>query len=157
MTTRKIKALQKEFLRRCVSSAEPLEELFDDLSIPYETFVSWMDEREFRSRLHGMRRFLRKARDLQLNLSSYRAAGTLARLTAVEKGTPAPAHARAACVDVIRLARDSRARRRAQEPNEVLRQRLISHPDLTDEEASRLTAELAASTAPRPTGETAEP
>ena len=142
MTDKEIRQLQNTFFKTCIQSVQPLEDIFDDLKIPYETFVSWMDEREFKSRMHGMRRFLKKARDFQLDLTSYRASGMLTRAANETLKEKTQTISRSACVDVIRLARDSRARRRSQEAEEIGRNRLLTHPDISDQEASRLTAEL---------------
>lgn len=147
MSPKERRALQKQFLERLAKNIQPLEELMDDLDILPETFISWTDERDFKSKLHGLRRYLRKARDLQLEVSSFRAAYILANLTTVEKSKSANPVTRSACVDVIRLARDSRVRRRTQEAETLGRERLLSHPDLSEEEALRLTAELSASVA----------
>lgn len=143
MNARKVRSLQNEFFRRCIESMQPLDDVFQDLKIPHETFVSWMAEREFQSRLGGMRRFLRQAREVQLELSAYRAASVLDRNTAPPKeatGTPAT---RSALVDVIRLARDARARRRSHQPDAVGKAMLHPHPDLSNDEAAKLISELA--------------
>lgn len=147
MTTKQKLSLQKQFLDQLAKNVQPLEELMDDLKISPETFLTWTDERVFKSKLHGLRRYLRRARDLQLEVSSFRAAHMLANLTTVGKSESSNTVTRAACVDVIRLARDSRVRRRTQDGEEIGRDRLLSHPDLSDEEALRLTAELNASVA----------
>lgn len=136
---------QKEFLSRCATSVQPVEDILDDLVILPQTLVNWMDERDFKFKLHGMRRFLRRARDLQLEAASMRAATLLSRVAGgdeLSKMTPAR---RAACVDVIRLARDSRARRRAQDADVVNRERRLAHPDLSDAEAAQLAQELSGS------------
>lgn len=142
MTTKKKKATQKAFLTRCATTTQSLEDLLEDLGILPQTLVTWMDEREFRSKLHGMRRYLRRARDLQLEAASLRAATLLASLTTVGHDERSNSTTRAACVDVIRLARDSRARRRVHDPDEVNRYRRVAHPDLTDDEVDRLMHEL---------------
>lgn len=142
MTTKQKRDLQKAFLSQCVTTTQTLEDLLDDLGIRPQTLVTWMAEREFKSKLHGMRRYLQRARELQLEAASLRAAGLLASLTAPPNGARANPVSRAACVDVIRLARDSRVRRRAQHPDEVNRQRRLAHPDLSDEEVDRLLREF---------------
>lgn len=130
---------QQQFFRRCVTGTETLEEILKDLDISPYMFVRWLGERDFKSRMHGMRRYLQRARDLQLEASSVRAAEMLSRIAV---GTEMKPVARAACIDVIRLARDSRVRRRNAKPDEVLRHRKLAHPDISDEEATRLMLEL---------------
>ncbi len=145
MTGKEKRDAQKQFLHLVANSTQPIEDIIDTVDILPETLLNWMDERDFKSKLHGMRRFLRKARDLQLEASSLRAARILADLTTPSKKDVNKPNVRAACVDVIRLARDSRARRRSQDADETLRQRRLSHPDLSDTEATALLNELNAS------------
>lgn len=140
-------AKQKEFLRLTVTSLKSLEEIFEDLKISPQAFVTWLGERDFRGKLHGMRRYLGRARELQLETSSLRAAGILSRLTSVPREQESKPITRAACIDVIRLARDSRVRRHNLRPDEVARQRRVAHPDISDEEATRLMLELETSQA----------
>jgi hypothetical protein len=147
MTTRQKKALQKSFLNRSATSTAPLEKILEELKITPQTFVTWMNEREFQSKLHGMKRFVTKTRELQIQTISMRAASLLSTVPAekkeeFEKVTDVQ---RAACMDVIRMARDSRARRRNQKAKEIHRDRRIAHPDLSDAEAERLVIELSES------------
>lgn len=142
MTTKQKKAVQKEFLQRCATTAQTLEDLIDDLEIEPQTFLNWADERDFKSKMHGMRRYLKKARELQLQASALRAATLMARVADGEIIANYTIDCRAACIDVIRLARDSRARRRAQDADVINRERRLAHPDLSDEEAERLAQEL---------------
>lgn len=139
---------QKEFLARCATSVQPIEDILDDLEILPHTLVNWMDERDFKFKLHGMRRFLRRARDLQLDASAMRAATLLSRVADGDDLPTMTPIRRAACVDVIRLARDSRARRRSQDADVINRERRLAHPDLSDEDATRLTLELTRSQTP---------
>ena len=145
MTTREKKAAQKQFLDQCVTTTQPLEDLIDTLEIKPQTLLNWMDERDFKSRIHGMRRYLRKARELQIQASALRAASLMTRIADGEQVGHYTPERRAACVDVIRLSRDSRARRRAQDADVINRERRLAHPDLTDEEADRLAQELSES------------
>jgi alkanesulfonate monooxygenase SsuD/methylene tetrahydromethanopterin reductase-like flavin-dependent oxidoreductase (luciferase family) len=142
MTTRHRKAAQKEFLHRCVTTGQPLEELIEDLNILPQTLLKWMEERDFKSRVHGMRRYLRKARELQIQASALRAASLITRIADGDNVASYSSERRAACIDVIRLARDSRARRRAQDADVLNKDRRLAHPDLSEEEADRLAQEL---------------
>lgn len=144
-TTKKILKLQTDFLHACVSGNQTLEDVMDDFHIIPETLAGWLMDREFLIRLQGMRRFLRKARDLQLELGARRAAEVLTRCatdTAVREVKPLQ---RTACVDLIRLARDSRARARAADPHpdELTKHRALYHPEVPEEEAQELLKELA--------------
>lgn len=149
MTTKRKKTLQREFLHRAATTTQTLDDLMEDLGILPQTLVRWMGERDFRSKLHGMRRYLARARDLQLEAASFHAARLLSTLTTVPHEDRANSTTRSACVDVIRLARDSRARRRANEADEVNRQRRLAHPDISDEEATRLMLEMEAESKPK--------
>ena len=152
-TTKRLLKLQTDFLHQCVQGNQTLEEVMDDFHIPPQTLAGWLMDREFRIRLHGMRRFLRKARDIQLELGARRAAEMLTRCatdTSLKKIEPIQ---RSACVDLIRLARDSRARETAMHPHpdDMSKHRALHHPDVSDDEAQRLMDELAHQDASTPT------
>lgn len=144
-TTKKLIKLQADFLDQCVRGSQTLEEVMDDYHIIPETLAGWLMDREFRIRLHGMRRFLRKTRDFQLEMGARHAADVLTRCatdTSIKKVEPLQ---RTACVDLIRLARDSRARATAMHPNpdDVSKRNDLYHPAVPEDEARELMAELA--------------
>ena len=143
--TRKVRKLQDEFFHNCVNSTQTLDEILEDLGVPPETLSGWLTEKDFRVRLHGMRRYLRRARDIQLEIGALHAAGMLMRSATDTATTPITSVARSACVDLVRLARDSRARVSANNPtpDEMTKRRSLYHPDVPEEEARELIEELA--------------
>jgi hypothetical protein len=82
-----------------------------ELNIIPEMLARWLTKRDFRVKLHATRRYLRRSRELQLQLGAMRAAQVLAGSLQSEDADLRAL--RAACVDLIKLARDSRARRGA--------------------------------------------
>ena len=155
MTDKQRVTLQDEFLKQCRASSQTLDEILDDMNVPPETLAGWLMEDAFRRRLHEMRQELRRKRELQVQIGAARAA---AELTRTVDGTDPRASAvrRAACVDLIRLARDSRARRRMANlpPDEYAREyRALYHSAIAPDEAQELMEQLAkrdAMNAPEP-------
>ena len=146
MTTKHVKQRQEAFFKQCLDSNQSLDEILEDLEIPPETLAGWLMTRAFRVRMQGMRRYLRRARELQVQIGALRASAMLLRAATDTLVTPPQAISRAACVDLIRLARDSRARRAANDPHpdDVLKARTpIYHPDVDEAEARALIEELA--------------
>lgn len=144
MTTKRIRKLQEQLFQSCLNGNQTLEEVMDDLHIPPETLAGWLTDRDFRVRLNAMRRFLRKARDIQLELGARRAAEMLSRCATDTALTKVESVQRSACVDLIRLARDSRARASAMNPHpdDVTKRAALWHPEMAEEEARQLMADL---------------
>src|SRR5687768_10052628 len=97
--TRKIRKLQDAFFHNCINSTQTIDEVLDDLGLPPETLAGWLMQPAFRVRLHGTRRYLRRARDIQLEIGALHASAVLLRTatdTAIKKTEPL---ARSACVD----------------------------------------------------------
>jgi t-SNARE complex subunit (syntaxin) len=92
----------------------------------------------FRKALKRVESYLRSARELDLNLAATRAASQL--VSDPVKGQAKTS--RPALIDIIKLARDSRARRR-HEVREASPARLpMAHPSISREEAASLLAGL---------------
>lgn len=145
MTTKQRAVLQDTFLNQCRASTQTLDEILEEMEVPPETLAGWLMDDAFRQRLHAMRQELRRKRELQVQIGAARAA---AELTRTVDGTDPRASAvrRAACVDLIRLARDSRARRRATDmpPDEYAREyRALYHSAISPDEAQELMEQLA--------------
>jgi hypothetical protein len=143
-TTRKIFKLQGEFLHKCCLSLQTLEEVMDDFDITPETLACWLGDREFRIRLHSTRRYLRQTRDVQLEMGARHAADVLSRCvtdTAIKETKPLQ---RLASVDLVRLARDSRARAAAthSSADDETKNAAIYHPGVPADEARDLMREL---------------
>ena len=158
MTNKQRAALQDTFLAQCRASTQTLDEILEEMDLPPETLAGWLTDDAFRRRLHAMRQELRRKRELQVQIGAARAA---AELTRTVDGTDPRASAvrRAACVDLIRLARDSKARRRATDlpPDEYAREyRALYHSAIAPDEALELMAQLERG-APALPGDAAQP
>lgn len=147
-STRLIKR-QRDFLNECLTTSQTLREVMEDFNVTPESLARWLTDDEFRSRLHSARRYLRKTRDLQLEIGSLHAAEMLFRCSADVGAKDVKSVQRAAWVDIIRLARDSLARMRAEQPGEVLRNQRLYHPAIAEAEANKLAEELAENQAER--------
>lgn len=143
--TRKVRQLQDAFFDACVNSTQTLEEIIEDLGIPHQTLAGWLIEPNFRVRLHGLRRYLRRARDLQIEMGALHASAMLLRTATDTAITKTESVTRSACVDLIRLARDSHARARVQNSTaeDETKRRALYHPDVPADEARELIEELA--------------
>ena len=144
MNSREIRTFQKQFIAQCLESSQTLDEIMDDLNLPSQTLAGWLTQKDFRVRLHGLRRHLRRTRELQVEIGAMRAAAALTRASSGTDENLKPV-VRAACVDLIRLSRDSRARSRAVDPSadDLTKRRALYHPNVPADEAQSLMDELA--------------
>jgi hypothetical protein len=128
------------FLRACMHSDKTLSELMEEFAISPATFARWLLRDDFRRALNRVRRYLKQTRELDIELAATRAAAALAQPT-TGKGKPA-------YIDLIKLARDTRARRRHEIAELKSPEVPLIHPAVSSEEASRLLADLQQSHSP---------
>jgi hypothetical protein len=112
-----------------------------DLQLMPEQVARWLVTKSFRRKLSRARRHARRLRDLQIEVGAWRAAQVLMQV-AVSDDAKAKPVVRQACTDLIKLARDARARTisdRAAPTSPLAR----THPDLDPTEQTELAQQLA--------------
>jgi len=137
-----VRSKQTRFLSACAVSGKTLGEVLEELQVSPATLARWLTQRSFRQRVNRLRKSLALSRELQLAVGAARAAQVLAG----GLRTPADCNHRA-CVELIRLSRDTKARRRAEErpakPSiNPAGHSLPVHPDLNRNEAQKLIDDL---------------
>ena len=144
MTQRERIKRQKDFIARCIDSSQTLDEILSDLELPADTLAGWLMDRDFRIRLHRLRKYLKKARELQVDLGAVHAASCLSRVATDTRPADAKPVQRAACVDLIRLSRDCDARRKMQtlSADDLTKRHDLYHPAIAADEAQALMDEL---------------
>ena len=134
-------ALQRAFLDQCLHTDKSLGRVMIDMQIMPEQVARWLATRSFRRQLGRARREARRLRDLQIEVGAWRAAQVLTEIALCDDAKARPV-VRQACTDLIKLARDARARTisdRAAPSMPPAR----THPDLDPDEQTRLTQQLA--------------
>ena len=136
------KSIQTRFLGLCATSGNSLTQVLTELRIEPATLARWLVQRGFRVRVSRLRKSLALSRELALAIGAVRAAQVLAG--SVED--PSKCNHRA-CIELIRLSRDVKARRRAEDrpQKRALKKsadELPIHPDLNQDEAKSLLDEL---------------
>jgi hypothetical protein len=137
------RATQTQFLDRCLQGDAPLHDVLRDLNIPHATLAGWFTQRWFRKRVHALARYLVRTRELQLQIGSWRAAQLLSGAIVAPPQETTSAH-RTACVELIKLARDSRARRFAERRRTRADRATLAHPDVGERESLDLAGEIEA-------------
>ena len=146
---RRITTVQKRFLQECLKSERQLDEIMADFHLSPQRFAKWLSRRGFRWHLEQTFKQLRRQRELNLELGAAHGAKMLARAAdgsfAKHKGDQVPTpQRRQAWVDLVKLARDSRARRKAH--RQIYRSAhhtpRLPHPDVAAEDAEKLMKRL---------------
>lgn len=132
------KSKQSQFLSVCAVSGKTLTEVLEEIKLEPTTLARWLVQRSFRQRVNRLRKSLAMSRELTLAVGAVRAAQVLAGATQ----TPTNCNQRA-CIELIRLARDVKARRRAEDrPSKQSIKPALNgvpvHPDLDRDEAQKL-------------------
>lgn len=137
---------QEAYLRELSKADKPSATVADEQGVDVLALARWLDQPWFSDRIAEIRRHLRHRREVDLELGASRAAALLH--AAVTAEAPVEPSARAACVELIRLARDSgwrvklkKARAAAAEPEPAA----LAHEDVSEAEAERLMAAMEAS------------
>ncbi len=145
------RARMEAYLRELSKAERPARAVADGQGVDVLALARWLDQPWFAARVAELRRHLRHRREIDLELGASRAAALLhAAVTAEEPVEPA---ARAACVEVIRLARDTgwraklkKARSAAAAAVEAVEAAVeVAHGDVPAAEAEALMAALEAS------------
>ena len=136
--TMDFKSKQTQFLSTCAVSGKTLTEVLEDIKLEPTTLARWLVQRSFRQRVNRLRQSLAMSRELTLAVGAVRAAQVLAGATQ----TPTNCNQRA-CIELIRLSRDVKSRRRAEDrPAKRSIKSTIDglpvHPDLDRDEAQKL-------------------
>jgi len=130
--------LQRRFLAAVAAQGSAVPELLKATGVSPRRFGFWMANRRFRRRLAAALRALARASEVDLQLAACRASARLDKIANQKGGTSV---ARQACVDLVRLARDARRRKRRKvEPTPAPPS--LAHPDLDPEDVRDLTARL---------------
>ena len=138
----RLRKTQQTFLDLCVTSGQTLGEVMHELHLTPDQLARWFASAEFRLRLNKTLRFLRHTRELNVQLGAAKAAGLLHHAAAHPEDATRDLP-RSACVDLIRLARSSSARRHAQSHKLDIAPALATpHADLDPEQANVLAAQL---------------
>ena len=140
------RAKMEAYLREMSKGERPSRAVADEQGVDVLALARWLDQPWFSDRIAEIRRHLRHRREVDLELGASRAAALLH--AAVTAEAPVEPAARAACVELIRLARDSgwrvklkKARAAAAEPEPAA----LAHEDVSEAEAERLMAAMEAS------------
>lgn len=136
------KSKQSQFLSTCATSGKTLGEVLEEIKLEPTTLARWLVQRSFRQRVSRLRRSLALSRELTLAVGAVRAAQVLAGATQI----PTSCNQRA-CIELIRLSRDVKARRRAEDrpPKRTIKPTMNQvpvHPDLDRDEAQKLIDDL---------------
>lgn len=133
--------LQQQFIDRCLHTDKTLDQVMQELNILPAQVAHWLTTRGFRQRLTHARRHARRMRELQIELGAWRAAQVLVRAAVSDEATVTPV-VRQACADLIKLARDTRARSIQHRAPTAGRSAPRIHPDLDPAEQSELARHL---------------
>ena len=140
------RARMEAYLRELSKAERPARAVADGQGVDVLALARWLDQPWFAARVAELRRHLRHRREIDLELGASRAAALLhAAVTAEEPVEPA---ARAACVEVIRLARDTGWRAKSKKARSAAAVEVpaeVAHGDVPPAEAEALMAALEAS------------
>jgi hypothetical protein len=134
---------QKRFLEDCLKSQRVFADVMGDHGVTHQILVRWLSLKNFRYHVRRVQRALRKQREMDLEMGATRGAELLHRTAQLEKQGQDMSEVRMtqcrAAEALVKLARVMKGGKRTGKSREGKEpERLLSHPDHSEEEVLRL-------------------